>query len=374
MRMKISKYLQPRFIGVFCEKICSVLINDIENYLLEIGEPQFRIKQIRTAIFTQYLKDFTGITTLALPLRQKLQDKFGSINPLKPLHTVTGDQAEKVLFETASGHLIESVKLTYLPNKDRTSTHTALCISTQSGCTMGCQFCATGAIGFKQNLSTDEIVGQYLYFKQKGDPIDSIIFMGMGEPFANENNLFEALHLFADPNYFALSPSRLSISTVGIIPGIQRLTQEFPQINLTYSLHSPFDDQRSQLMPVNQTFPIKNVFSALNEYIKTTKNRVFIAYTLLKDVNDSEEHAQALADLIRNQKDTAYLYHVNVIRYNPCPSQVIFASAEPENVKAFQTTLNRLGIKNTLRQDFGVEIDAACGQLYASYSKKKALA
>jgi len=351
-----------------------MLLNDIQTYLLEIHEPAFRLKQLRTAIYTQYATNFTDITTLSLSLREVLQAKFGPINPLKSLHTVTGNQVEKVLFETPSGHLIEAVKLTYLPNAERKTTHTALCVSSQSGCAMGCQFCATGNIGFKQNLSADEITGQYLYFKQKGDPIDSIIFMGMGEPFANENNLFEALHTLTDPDLFALSPSRLSISTVGLLPGIQRLTQEFPQINLTYSLHSPFDKQRSQIMPVNQTYPIEKVFLALNEYIKTTKNRVFIAYTLLKDVNDSPEHAQALAELIKSQRDTAYLYHVNLIRYNPCPSEVIFERAEPAKVKAFQATLDRLGVKNTLRQDFGVEIDAACGQLYASYSQKQSLA
>lgn len=350
-----------------------MLINDVQDHLQEIGEPQFRIKQIRTAIFTQYVQNFTDITTLSLSLREKLQEKFGAVNPLKVVHTIAGSQAEKVLFETPSGHLIEAVKLTYLPNSERKTTHTALCVSSQSGCAMGCQFCATGAIGFKQSLSADEIVGQYLYFKQKGDPIDSLIFMGMGEPFANENNLFEALHLLTDHDCFALSPSRLSISTVGLVPGIQRLTSEFPQINLTYSLHSPFDEQRSLLMPVNQTYPLRTVFSALNEYIKSTKNRVFIAYTLLKNVNDSEEHAQALAELIKTQRDTAYLYHVNVIRYNPCPSEVIFERAEPDKVKTFQAVLNRLGVKNTLRQDFGVEIDAACGQLYASYAKKEAL-
>jgi 23S rRNA (adenine-C8)-methyltransferase len=351
-----------------------MLLDDVTAYLEELHEPSFRIKQIRTAIYGQYVRNFTDITTLSLSLREALQAKFTAINPLKVLRTISGEQAEKVLFETPSGHLIEAVKLTYLPNRERTAAHTALCLSTQSGCAMGCQFCATGAIGFKQNLSADEITGQYLYFKQKGDPIDSLIFMGMGEPFANEANLFEALHTLTDPDLFALSPSRLSISTVGLIPGIRRLTAEYPQVNLTYSLHTPFDTQRAEIMPVNQTYPLKDVFTALNEYIKTTKNRVFLAYTLLKDVNDSPEHAAALAELIRAQKDTAYLYHVNLIRYNPCPSEVIFERAEPAKVKEFQATLDRLGIKNTLRQDFGVEIDAACGQLYASYSRKKPLA
>lgn len=346
-----------------------MLIDDIATYLEETKEPKFRLKQIQTAIYTQFVKDFSDITTLSLPLRVSLQEKFRTINPLKLLHTVTGSQAEKVLFETKNGNLIEAVKLSYKATSER-GAHTALCISTQSGCAMGCQFCATGAIGFKQNLSADEIVGQYLYFRQRGDTIDSIIFMGMGEPFANPDNLFKSLHIFTDKNLLALSPTRLSISTVGIIPGIEKLITEYPHVNLTFSLHSPFDDQRSKFMPVNKTYPIDEVFRVLDKYIETTKNRVFIAYTLLKDFNDSEQHALALTNLIKTNANTSYLYHVNLIRYNPCPSEVIFERSEPDKVKAFQAVLEKSRVSNTLRQDFGVEIDAACGQLYATYSKK----
>lgn len=347
-----------------------MLLTAIENYLEELHEPKFRIKQIRAALYTQFVQNFTDITTLSLPLRTALQDKFGSINPLKVLHTVTGNQAEKVLFETKSGNLIEAVKLSYKPTSERPA-HTALCVSTQSGCAMGCQFCATGNIGFKQNLSADEIIGQYQYFRQKGDVIDSIIFMGMGEPFANPDNLFASLNIFTDPNLIVLSPTRLSISTVGIIPGIERLIKEYPHVNLTFSLHSPFDDQRSKLMPVNNTYPINKVFQTLDKYIEATKNRVFIAYILLKDFNDSEEHAIALTNLIKANTKTSYLYHVNLIRYNPCPSEVIFEKAEPDKIKAFQEILEKSRVSNTLRQDFGVDIDAACGQLYASYAQKR---
>jgi 23S rRNA (adenine-C8)-methyltransferase len=346
-----------------------MFITDVENYIVELGEPKFRLKQIQTAIYTQFVRNFSDITTLSLSLRTNLQEKYGTINSLKILHTVTGDQAEKVLFETKNGNLIEAVKLSYKATSQR-GAHTALCISTQSGCAMGCQFCATGAIGFKQNLSADEIVSQYLYFRQRGDNIDSIIYMGMGEPFANPDNLFASLHIFTDKNLLALSPTRLSISTVGIIPGIERLIKEFPHVNLTFSLHSPFDEQRSQFMPVNKTYPINEVFKTLDKYIIETKNRVFIAYTLLKDFNDSEAHALALTNLIKTNTDTSYLYHVNLIRYNPCPSEVVFERSTPDTVKAFQEILEKSRISNTLRQDFGVDIDAACGQLYATYSKK----
>ena len=346
-----------------------MLITEVEAYLNELGEPKFRLKQIQTAIYTQFVKNFSDITTLSLSLRTNLHTKFGVINSLKVLHSVSGSQVEKVLFETKNGNLIEAVKLSYKATSER-GAHTALCISTQSGCAMGCQFCATGAIGFKQNLSADEIVSQYLYFRQRGDTIDSIIFMGMGEPFVNPDNLFTSLYLFTDKNLLALSPTRLSISTVGIIPGIERLIKEYPHVNLTFSLHSPFDDQRSKFMPVNKTYPINEVFKVLDKYIEETKNRVFIAYTLLKDFNDSESHALALTNLIKTNTHTSYLYHVNLIRYNPCPSEVIFERSEPEAVKAFQEILEKSRISNTLRQDFGVDIDAACGQLYATYSKK----
>lgn len=347
-----------------------MLISELKSLLDAQKEPSFRFKQITSAIFTQFVTNFSDITNISLSLRDILSQKFSAPNPLKVLHTLKGDQAEKVLFETPSGHLIEAVKLSYKATSDR-GAHTALCLSTQSGCAMGCTFCATGNIGFKQNLKSDEIIGQFQYFRQKGDSIDSLIFMGMGEPFANTDNLFDALRIFTDPNLIGLSPSRLSISTVGLIPGIERLIKEFPQINLTFSLHSPFDSQRSQIMPINKTFPIKDVFSSLNQYITATKNRVFIAYTLLRDFNDSPEHAYALAELIKQNPKTAYLYHVNLIRYNPCPSEVSFEKSEPEKIKAFQNILEQERISNTLRQDFGVEIDAACGQLYATYSQKK---
>jgi len=344
-----------------------VLITDLSNYLETLGEPKFRLKQIQEAIYKQFKKDFSDITNLSLPLRQNLSLKFPSITGLTHLHTLTGKQAEKVLFKTAEGNLIESVKLTYNPNKERSETHTSLCISTQSGCAMKCQFCATGAIGFKQNLSADEIVGQYLFFKQKGDNIDSIIFMGMGEPFANIPNVFESLKIFTSKDIIGLSPQRLSISTVGVIPGIEKLTAEYPQTNLTFSLHSPFDDERSTIMPINKAYPILKVFDALDKYIQTTKNRVFIAYTLLDGVNDSEKHAEELVKIIKSRAHTSYLYHVNLIRYNPCPSETQYEKSKPENIKAFQDVLEKNNISNTLRQDFGTDIDAACGQLYATY-------
>ena len=333
----------------------------ITEILTDLKQPGFRATQINEAIYQKGLQSYNDITNLPLNLREALVTKLGPILTLKVLHSSAGDQAEKILFQTPSGHLIESVLLKY-------KGHTALCLSSQSGCPLGCQFCATGAVGFKKNLETDEILDQYLYFLQLGVHIDSLIFMGMGEPFLNIDNLFPALKIFTDPKLIGLSPRRLSISTVGIVPGIQKLTAEYPNINLAFSLHTPFPEERSTLMPVNKTYPVSDVFAALDQYIYTTKNKVFVAYTLLKGYNDDKKHADELVKLLRSRRD-AYLYHVNLIRYNPCPSKVIFERSDPNTIKSFQDVLTDNHISNTLRQDFGVNIDAACGQLYAEYLK-----
>ena len=231
------------------------------------------------------------------------------------------------------------------------------------------KFCATGTLGFRKNLSPDEICDQLLYFIQKGEKIDTIVFMGMGEPFANPQ-LFDALAMLTDPDYFGLGQRKISVSTVGLIPGIQRLAKEFPQINLAYSLHSAFHEQRMELMPVAKVYPAEAVFIELKDYIEQTNRKVFIAYLLIKGVNDSPEHAKALAALIKKQGPKSYLYHINLIKFHE--SDVVKGMKKPDEtaVERFSTVLMHRGIAYTLRQSFGEEIDAACGQLFAKNRKK----
>lgn len=259
--------------------------------------------------------------------------------------------------------------MSFKPNAQRKNWHHSLCVSSQSGCALACRFCATGAVGFKKNLSAEEIVDQILYFKQNNLPIDSIVFMGMGEPFANPN-LFEALKIITDPELMGISPQRLSVSTVGIVPGIKRLTEEFPQINLAFSLHSPFEEERLTLMPITKAYPIQVVMKSLAEYVSKTNNKVFIAYILLGGINDSLAHAKALAELIHAQGEKAYLYHVNLITFHPGNTLTEYKNPSSETVSKFMKYLTDYSISNTLRQNFGLDIDGACGQLYGTYEKK----
>jgi 23S rRNA (adenine-C8)-methyltransferase len=192
--------------------------------------------------------------------------------------------------------------------------------------------------------------------------------MGMGEPFENPN-LFDALKIITDKDKMAYGQRHISISTVGIVPGIQRLQKEFPEMGLSFSLHSPFPEQRLQFMPITKTYPIPAVMKALKEYIRVTNKKVFISYVLLDGVNDSLDHAKGIAKLIKDQGEKQYLYYVNLIRFNPGITFAPFGKSSDAKIKKFQITLNRAGIYNTLRHSFGVEIDAGCGQLCAKYNK-----
>lgn len=335
---------------------------------VEYNLPAYVTSQINQAIYKQGVKSYAEITTISKELRQELTHELGSILTLTKVAESTDEQAQKILFETRDGLRIESVHMTYKPTTERQTEHHALCVSSQVGCTMGCKFCATGALGFNRNLTADEIVDQLLYFKQQQITIDTVFFSGMGEPFANPA-LFDALTILTAKDCFNLSQRKISISTIGLIPGIKRLTKEFPQINLAFSLHSPFTEQRTELMPINKAYSIDEVFKTLNEHIAETNRKVFVAYILLEEVNDTMKHANALVQLIKKQGKKAYLYHVNLIRFHPGPTIEGFKRPATDRVDNFKRYLTEHGVSCTLRQSFGIGIDAACGQLFARYSK-----
>ncbi|MDZ7586324.1 MAG: hypothetical protein U0946_01100, partial [Patescibacteria group bacterium] len=215
----------------------------------------------------------------------------------------------------------------------------------------------------KKNLTGEEISDQVLYFKANNLPVKSIAFMGMGELLINLDNVFAALRIIIDPLYLGFSQRRISLSTVGIVPGIQQLTRTFPQVNLAFSLHSPFPEQRLALMPITKIYSIDLVMKALDKHICLTNKRVFLAYVFLAGVNDSISHAKELVKLIRKRGKFAYLYHVNLIRYNPGSTLMKFAKPTSKKIEVFRQILRQNGIKHTLRQSFGVNIAAACGQL-----------
>jgi 23S rRNA (adenine-C8)-methyltransferase len=330
----------------------------IKETLEKIGAPDYRLKQVYNAIYKEpEFNRYSEIFTLPEEIREELVDKLGdTILSLTEKVSQEHKGTEKVLFETYDGHPIEAVKMHYENGRD------TYCVSVQSGCAMNCAFCATGKMGFNRNLAVDEIIDQVLYFRKKGYSIDNVVFMGMGESFANPAT-FEALDILTNQQMMEVGKRRVSISTVGIIPGIKRMTNEYPQINLAFSLHTPFQQQREKIMPISKAYPIHEVMNTLAEHIRETNRKVLIAYILLGGVTDSTDHARALVELINRYEDEAYLFHVNLINFHEVPGKVDFRRTSEDKLQKFRNILYDAGIRTTVRQDFGESIDAACGQL-----------
>ena len=316
---------------------------------------------------------YSDMTFLPAAIRHKIIEEFnGNDHVIQsfrfPVQFSPSSQCIKALFELESTDKQDAIETVWMQFRD--SKHNSICISSQVGCALKCSFCATGAAGFKRQLTTDEIVDQILFFRHNHCAVNTVSFMGMGEALQNPR-VFDALDMLTDKDLFGMSPRRINVSTVGIIPGIQRLTCDFPQVNLAFSLHSPFSEQRNELVPANKTYPLDNCLEVLKSHAQTTNRRILLAYLLLKGYNDSEEHAKKLVGLIKTMpSNIRHLFHVNILRYNP--AEGINADYERSNytdVKKFGEYLDKKGISFTIRQSFGLDIDAACGQLY-QVSKK----
>ncbi|MFS0724055.1 Cfr family 23S rRNA (adenine(2503)-C(8))-methyltransferase [Paenibacillus sp. 1P07SE] len=333
----------------------------IQRLLTSLNQPRYRYLQILDAIFKQHIGEYDRMTMLPKHVRNELIRHLGeTVLSLTPVAQKTSRQVSKLLFAVPGGERVEAVQLRYERGWK------SYCISSQCGCGYGCRFCATGTIGLKRNLTADEITDQLLYFRLDGHRLDSVSFMGMGEALANPH-LFEALTMLTDSRCFGLGHRRITVSTIGLIPGIERLSQAFPQINLTFSLHSPFDDERSELMPINRTFPLQDVLAVLDRHIIATGRKVYLAYILLREQNDSQQHAEALAALLQERGPQTYLYHVNLIPYNSTDvTPGCYQSSDQARIDGFVRLLRAQGVNVTVRTQFGSDIDAACGQLYGS--------
>jgi 23S rRNA (adenine-C8)-methyltransferase len=343
-------------------KLYGERINQIINFLVEIGEKPLVSKQLLRAVYKSNTNSFSSMGELPKNVRGKLIEKFGeTVSSVAPVISREADFANKVLFECHDKNRIEAVSLSF-------HNHYSLCISSQLGCAFGCTFCETGKVGLKRQLTVSEITDQVLHFKQSGD-VGSISFMGMGEPLSNPK-VFDAISGLINPSQFGVSPSRINVSTIGIIPGLRKLNQVHPKVNVAFSLHSPFPDQRLQLMPIEKAYPFMETMKVLDERIKMTRNRVWLAYLLLEGVNDSLDHARALVDLIHQRPpEIRYLYHVNLLPYNPGRTQA-HNLKRLDDISSFQRIVQKAGIQNSYRNSFGRSIDAACGQLYADYEAK----
>ena len=349
--------------------IYNLSLVELQQLMLWYQQPTFRAKQLYTHLYKLLTPTFDAMTDLPLRLREQLNTNW-QIGQLKALREQTTDQGltRKMLWQIDGNAVIETVLMVYPPDR------ATICVSTQAGCAMGCVFCATGKLGLLRNVTSGEIIEQVVYFerylRQNHDQliqhhaklpnhITNLVFMGMGEPFANYDRWWSAVERLNDKQGFNLGARNMTVSTVGLVKGIRQLTDESLQINLAVSLHAPNDDLRSELMPVNQRFPIAELMDAVREYTDKTRRRVSFEYVLLQDTNDLPEHAHQLAHLIKGM-----LCHVNLIPWNPIPGTPLSRSHR-ERVTAFQRIIQAAGISCTVRVERGVDIAAACGQLAA---------
>ncbi len=321
------------------------------------SEPHFRFEQAKKAIFTDTVESWNKVSNFPKELREKLSKTCPlnqDLRPVKAFYSKDG-QVMKVLFRLKDGFNVESV---LMKHKDGRRT---VCISSQVGCAIGCKFCTTGHQGFTRNLYPGEIIDQVLYFsrilKKSGEKVSNVVFMGMGEPFLNYNNVIDAVRILNDNDGFKLASRKISISTSGIPEGIERLAQENLQINLALSLHAPNNKLRSELMPINNHYPIENILKSVYYFIKKTKRRVMFEYLMIDGINDKEEHAVELSKLMKKP-----LYFVNLISYNPSGHED-FKPSSGKTIKNFKNILTKNRIPVTQRYRFGGNIKAGCGQL-----------
>jgi len=317
-------------------------------------EPKYRLGQAKKALFQDLIQNWQTAKVLPLSLREEL-NKECSIEISEKTFISKDKNTVKALLTLEDGLKVETVLMRH---KDKRNT---VCVSSQVGCPLDCSFCATGKMGFKRSLEAWEIVEQVLFFarylKKIKERITNIVFMGMGEPFLNYQNVIEAIKILNDKEGFNLGARHFSISTVGIVEGIEELAKEKLQINLAISLHAPNDELRSKLMPINKKYPIKKILNAIDDYIEKTRRRVMFEYIMIRDLNDSEEEAKTLARLMKKP-----LYFVNLISYNPTG---IFKPSLSSRIKKFKEILEKEGVAVTQRYRFGEDIEAACGQLVA---------
>ncbi|MCX6723804.1 MAG: 23S rRNA (adenine(2503)-C(2))-methyltransferase RlmN [Candidatus Staskawiczbacteria bacterium] len=357
-------------------------INNLERVLE--NEPKYRLKQAKEAVLKNFISDWSEATFFSKDLRDKLNKEcpleieadvlFSKKNMDTPNYAVAevgviGSNSIKARITLKDGLMVETVLMRH---EDARNT---VCVSSQVGCPLGCLFCATGKMGFKRNLSANEILEQVLFFERylqnspvvrttglKNNKITNVTYMGMGEPFLNYDNVLKSIRILNNKACFNIGARSISVSTSGIIGGIEKFSKEGLQLNLAISLHAPNNKLRSELMPISKKYPLEAVLKAVDVYIKKTGRKVMFEYVLIKNVNDSDECARELAKLMDNPSTplrVKKLYFVNLILYNKTGS---FEPSGTKRVESFKNILKRAKINFSQRYRFGDDIQAACGQ------------
>lgn len=335
--------------------IYDLSLEELKSQLSAWGEPAYRAQQIWQGLYRSLWNDPQQFTSLSTSLRNRLAEEFtfSHLSPQQTLHSQDGETI-KILFTLPDQRAIETVLMHY-------DVRQTLCISTQAGCAMGCVFCATGQMGFQRNLSSGEIVEQVLHFarllRAQNEDVTNIVVMGMGEPFHNYQATLDAIDRLNHPQGLNLGARRFTISTVGLVPMIRKFAAEQRQINLAISLHAANDTLRSSLLPINRKYPLEQLIQACKEYIAQTNRRITFEWALIQDVNDSPQHAQELANLVKG-----LLCHVNLIPLNPT-RQYPASGSTRQRAADFSAVLERAGIPCTIRIRRGIDIQAGCGQL-----------
>lgn len=345
-------------------------IEKLEKFLEQKRQPKFRLQQILKAVYQDGVLNFGEITVLPKEMRETLDRELRILSfSVEKVLVSKNKDSHKALLKLQDGNLIETVLM------NSGGDNFSVCVSSQVGCAMGCSFCATGRGGFKRNLTAEEISDQVLfwrqYLKNKSTPshlpliegkgiLSNVVYMGMGEPFLNWEAVSESLRILTDKNLFGMGSRSISVSTSGVVEGIEKMAREFPQVNLAISLHFADDTRRSQFMPVNKKDDLEKLRQGLKNYFQITNRQVFLEYIMLDRINDTPDDARKLASYIKSI-EKLQLLHVNLIRYNATSADLKPSSREV--TQYFKDVLMQNGISATIRKSMGEEIQGACGQL-----------
>jgi 23S rRNA (adenine2503-C2)-methyltransferase len=347
--------------GKELKALSGLSLEEIETFVAELGLPRFRARQIHSWIYTKYAQSFEEMTDLSADLRQKLAG-LARIPLLNIAHLqVSKDGTRKYLFQLPDGKMVESVLMSF---QDRSSL--SACVSSQVGCAVGCTFCATGYLGFKRNLTSQEIVDQLMCIQRESrQRVANVVYMGQGEPLLNTEEVIKSIHAIVDS--VGIGARHITVSTSGIIPGIERLAKEDMPITLALSLHAPDTATREVIVPITTKYPLADLMNAVNDYYKITGRRVTIEYVMLAGVTDKPEQARALADMVKDMH-----CNINLIPFNPTRNELgetLYDRPSRESQQQFKRLAEKTGKTVTIRLERGTDIDAACGQLHNVYQR-----
>ena len=331
-------------------------LSQLQEVVIELGLPKFTAKQITDWLYKKDIFSIDEMSNLSKNARALLNEHFEFGLTASTSVSVSGDGTKKYLYPVKNGRFIEAA---YIPDRERAT----LCVSSQVGCRMGCRFCMTGQQGFQANLTAGEIVNQVKSLPER-EKLTNIVYMGMGEPFDNYQHVMQSLEILTSDWGFAMSPRRITVSTIGVISSMVKFLEE-SECHLAVSLHSPFEEERRALMPVENNNPIDKVLEVIRDFNVSGQRRVSFEYIIFKDMNDTPRHINQLARILNGIR-----CRINLIRFHPIPGSP-YHSPDDSVIKAFMDGLNNKGIRTTLRASRGQDIEAACGLLSTKALLKK---